>query len=183
MIDKYAEFEKSYKESVEKIKEYETNIDMSKYTKWLMTTDINPYSFLDDGYAGMTSSAEGMSCLLDTIHHALIDDGEISFIKLDRQPIIRFIHSSDFEGGKRDDFDFVKYEETQQMKLISKEVDCVVTFLDNFDEFIESIEEYETKQLKCCFINDTERLGIEQSLSHYESDPRFNKEWISEIED
>lgn len=50
-------------------------------SNWLITTDITPYAFLSEKEAQYLSNPFDTDKLLKKIHHALTDDGDISFVK------------------------------------------------------------------------------------------------------
>lgn len=54
-----------------------------RLSKWIVQHHDVSYSiFLDYRFASLTSDALGMSSLLHTIHHAMFDDGVMSFVDL-----------------------------------------------------------------------------------------------------
>ena len=60
---KFAEFEKSYNDAVESIKRYQADEDVGVLVNWMLNSDENPYSYLDDSHAHLLSTAEGFSFL------------------------------------------------------------------------------------------------------------------------
>jgi len=44
--------------------------DMSGFVEWLLVTDANPYSFLDNVWADSFSSADAFATLLSHLYHA-----------------------------------------------------------------------------------------------------------------
>jgi lysyl-tRNA synthetase class I len=52
--------------------------------------ESNPYDYLVLSDARSFDSAERFAGLLHSIHHALVDDGEISFVAVNRRPMIVF---------------------------------------------------------------------------------------------
>lgn len=54
-----------------------------RFCSWIVENHSEIYAiFLEYSYARLASDVLGMSGLLNTIHHALVDDGEISFVDL-----------------------------------------------------------------------------------------------------
>ena len=51
-------------------------------SKWMMETTYNTYSFMPQGYESYRSNPFEADSIISLIHHALIDDGEISFVKM-----------------------------------------------------------------------------------------------------
>jgi hypothetical protein len=54
--------------------------DYVALANWIVTTDINPYGWMDERWAGSTFTAEGVANLLSNLHHAMVDDGDVSFV-------------------------------------------------------------------------------------------------------
>ncbi len=52
------------------------------FARWLASTQINPFSFCPDGWGEYRESPLNFQALLHMIHHALVDDGDISFVNL-----------------------------------------------------------------------------------------------------
>jgi hypothetical protein len=77
---------------MERISAYRDDPDpeMRRLTRWLIDTDANPYGFLMWSNAAAFDNAQGFARLLDVIHHALVDDGEISFVAVQGRPMIVF---------------------------------------------------------------------------------------------
>lgn len=63
---------------------------MHKLALWMLETEHNPYGYLDQGYAKYTSTAEGFEILLSMLHHALYDDGDVTFVTVNKEPKIIF---------------------------------------------------------------------------------------------
>lgn len=177
---KFDEFFNNYTAAVNSIK-YHLECDdenVRKLVNWLMTTDINPYEFLPESYAGCFNSAEGFASLCGTIHHALVDDGAIEFIKVNDEPRIAFIErwTSDFE-----DLVLTKQElEWKRDGFGCRTITYKITFLSGVDEFITEMETYTVNHLKKSFMWDY-RKDPEYAVEHYSSKyPRFQQSWIDE---
>ena len=82
----------TFEHSLEQIERYRNsdNEDMRLIANWLMDTEANPYSILQPGYVRALDTAEGFAGLLQIIHHALVDDGEITFVAVNGRPMIAF---------------------------------------------------------------------------------------------
>lgn len=92
--EKFAEFEESCKNAIKQIEvflepgKYEPHMD--KLVKWMLTSDTNPYEYLPAALAGSLYSAQGFASLCSRLHHAIYDDGEVTFITVDGNPRIAF---------------------------------------------------------------------------------------------
>lgn len=84
-------YEKTHKAALANIERHLTNENsMQPLVAWMLSTEIDPYVYLPEGVASNTDSSTGFSNLLNLIHHALYDDGEITFATLNGQPRIAF---------------------------------------------------------------------------------------------
>lgn len=152
--------------------------EADRFCQWLIKTDINPYSlFFDSGSAAACLSLEGLYGVCLGIRHALLDDGAISFLAVNDEPVIVMVHPSDFESRDafltfirdHDEKDVLRGETTYQI-------------LDIFpDEFIAARERYETGRIKSCFLSDAEIHGLDFSVAQYKQKPRFDSKWIEEF--
>lgn len=94
METKLQEFQKSFDDSIAVIKAhaepglYEPHMD--GLVRWMLTTKANPYGYIPSA-ANSFSSADSFAGLLHMIHHALYDDGDITFVSVDGEPRIVFV--------------------------------------------------------------------------------------------
>lgn len=181
MTNKFEAFQKNYDEAVETIKRF---LEPSKYepqmnglVKWMMETDANPYSYLPHGWAGATGSAEGFAGLLHTIHHALYDDGDITFVTVNEEPRIVFVW--------RHEDNFRNYVLSEQEKDLEKRwsSEYRIEVLDiKPDEFGPLYDAYYVKEIKHWFMDDAEVHGVEYVVKHYQKYKLFDPAWIVEFE-
>ena len=165
MNDRYKSFEKVYLDSIETIKRYcdDENQEMRHIANWLMDTNGNPYSiFFDCDDASRMSCAEGMAELLHKIHHAMIDDGDITFRVIGGFPQITF--------------DCVD-EQTSSYP-------CKI--LDNAFEFTEAFDKQRKRHLKKCFLLDYKKSGfdpliVESYSKREEYSDIFDPLWVNEF--
>lgn len=83
-------WKKSFEESISSIEnaitvrpdDYQDLIDFRTLSKWLLDTSLNPYSFMPHGYQSYRYQPYTTDSLLSLLHHALLDDGEVSFVKM-----------------------------------------------------------------------------------------------------
>ena len=63
---------------------------MHELALWLLETEHNPYAYLDHNYAMYMSDAIGFDMILSMLHHALYDDGDVTFVTVNNKPRIVF---------------------------------------------------------------------------------------------
>lgn len=166
--------EENYKKAVEHINRCLTDDkypELQAITKLFMKTDVNPYGFLPEHFADGFDTAGGMSSLLGAIHHALYDDGDISFPLVNGEPRIVFLHPyEDFYE------DFVLTETEKHLKKNYGSEYTVEKCSDVFD-FIEKFETFNSKEVKRWFIEDAARHSVEFAIEHYSDYARFDPDW------
>ena len=188
--ERFDTFQQSYDEAVAGIrslleteKEYEK--DVSTLIKWMMETDINLYSFLPANWVGCLTDAVSFYALCCYIHHAMVDDGYIDFIKVNDSPRITFIERCDIDDKLYDDYvNTVLSGQERDWKKNgfgphNKKMEYTITYFNNVNEFITAIEEYEINQLKKWVIAAMRRKNLEE-LNHYRENPRFKEEWVKD---
>jgi hypothetical protein len=177
-MTKFEIYKKVYEEAVENIKRFiDEPSDMNELAAWLMTTDANPYSYLEQGYAGMMSTAEGCAGLLETIHHAVYDDGDITFVTVDDEPRIVFAHKHDDNFRK-----LVLYVQEQEIekRLIfgkTKQYEIEILYIKPND-FPKIYNAYQVKNLQRCFSCDAGRNGIDFAVGLYRKYACFREDWV-----
>lgn len=87
---KLQEYRDSFDTAITNIKSYleptKDEPQMHELALWMLETEHNPYGYLDQSCAYYTRTAEGFETLLHLIHHALYDDGDITFITVNQEP-------------------------------------------------------------------------------------------------
>jgi hypothetical protein len=176
-------FNKAHQEALDDIqhllsstKEYDA--EFVHLAKWLFETDLNPYSILPDHWANAMDTSVGFAGLLRHIHHAMVDDGDICFPQLYREPTIRFI--SKHELSEKSVVDFVS-----GTILNFHSANTIVSdlkFLNSAYEFTVAADQYHLKWLKKCFVGDAKRHGIEFAVKHYTTYPAFDPTWVNLVE-
>lgn len=176
---RFEEFERGYQEALASIERYRTAGDeMSVLVDWLLNTDCNPYGFLSEGWAGNLSSAQGFSGFLSCLHHALYDDGDVTFVRVRGEPRIVFVWSQ--EENFRD---LVLSNQEKQMEVrMGKKIDVEVMDCSPAD-FGRLYDEYNIRSLQKCFSVDAGRLGIDFAVKHYSEYECFDESWIDTCND
>lgn len=183
---RFKKIEENYKSSLEHINKCLVDTkypELQALTKLFLETDVNPYSFLPEYFAPAFDTAGGLSSLLGTIHHALYDDGDISFPVVNGEPRIVFanLQDSDYEDAVLNETERYFKKERGNRYVIGQCKDTL-DFTKRFDSF-------HSKQVKNWFIDTAARFGVEFSVKHYcHSYSQFDPEWefdesiLSEIE-
>lgn len=167
-------FEQNHLEHMEKIKKYLTSSEpeMMAFTKFLLETPANPYAILPEHWAGCTESSSGMRSLLNHIHHALFDDGEISFPIVNGEPKIVFVYSND------DDYENYALNWTQQHFRDTRGVTYDIEQCQDVFDFIVKCNEYYRMDVLRCFVTDAAMRGITFAVNHYGSNyANFDPDW------
>jgi hypothetical protein len=108
---------------------------MRRLSRWLMKEQANSYSFLQGDEARAYSSADHFAGLLKTIHHALFDDGEITFVAVNGRPMIVF--------ADRTEVDNVELRNSTELLLANRRgVERKYEQIGGVDAFIERREQY-----------------------------------------
>lgn len=135
---------------------------MDGLVRWMLTTDASPYDYLDDGWHNSEYSSAAFESLLQTIRHALYDDGDITFITIDTMPKIVFIDRHDLETVRPEWF-------TKNLQILSISP----------NEFGPLFDVWFSSKLKKCFMADARR-GIAWTVKHYSRYQLWNPEWENE---
>jgi len=80
---------KSFNKAVNSIESYLTpefddkdSKEFSILAKWLIDNPHDPYDYMTNGYHNYRSNPFETNATLSTLHHALVDDGDISFVTM-----------------------------------------------------------------------------------------------------
>lgn len=180
-MKKFEIFKKNYDEAIETINGFlEGPESMTELTKWLMTTDANPYSYLDHTWAGMSQTAEGMASLLNYIHHAVVDDGDITFVEVNGEPRIVFAHPSDDYFR---DVVLTSQEKQFEESRILRGMDRIdIHVLDiKPNDFGKVYDEYHKEQVKWWFMRDAKYHSVEFAKEHYKEYNCWDEAWVEEF--
>ena len=169
----------NYQQAVSDIKVYQKNSDpdMQALTLLLLETDANPYSFLPDSWAARFNTADGFASLLHHIHHALYDDGEISFPVIGGEPKISFI------GPYEQDYaSLILKEHGYNRSALRYSHDPEIVMCSDALDFVLKFKEYHKNILKHWFTNDVRAHGVEFAVRHYSKYKNFDPAWALESE-
>jgi hypothetical protein len=165
-------FKNTHDEAIETIKRFmDEPSSMNELVKWLLTTDASPYGYLTEDCRGMTSSAESFAQLLHAIHHAVEDDGEITFVTVKGQPRIVF-------ANRYDEYFMGVVLDSSEKDLNYHDKVEVLDITPN--EFGRVYDEYIAQRTKKCFLFDAARHSLEFAISNYKHYSCWNDSWVEE---
>lgn len=166
---KIDEYRNKFEEAIAEI-ELAMNTDNSiqPLVRWLMCSEASPYSYLPRSRAGLTHTAEGMLDLINEIHHAVYDDGDIAFALFNGCPVIIFAcqHEADFTDK------VVKAFSHANDRRKSYTVEVVE---DSISEFVDRLQDYFEKEMRRHFITTTSIYGVEFAKYLYSEYSGYDK--------
>ena len=170
---RFIKFKKVYDEALACIEQYRSNDsepEMQALTKWLLETDRNSYGFLIRN-GGALSSAESFSSLLNYIHHAIYDDGDITFATVNGEPRIVFSeYDDDFRDHALSEIE-LEYDNNATGSYEIKKLK------DGF-EFINTFDTYDKARARRNFEYDILTIGIDSAIEKHKDHKNFCAEWI-----
>jgi len=182
---KYQKFQKSYDEAINTIEllliPTPDEKSMDGLVRWMLETDANPHGFLPEGWGGSLSTAEGFAGLLNHLHHALYDDGDVTFVTVDDQPRIVFAHRFDEFFRERVLTEQEISLERDNARQPRWKLEYKIEVLDiNPSEFGPLYDQHHTAWLRECFLGDSRHGDIEYNANHYRKYKQWNESWIEE---
>lgn len=115
-------------------------------------------------------------------HHAIYDDGDITFVAVNDEPRIVFAHR--FDDDFRDSClsETEKYIEKRNFEL-GRDRSYEIKVLDiKPNEFGSLYDAFQREDIKRCFLNDAETHDVEFAVKHYRQYNCFCEEWINEVD-
>lgn len=186
----FERFRTAYEGAVDEIKRYLEDTTglpapMDGLARWLLETDVNPYGFLPPEWAGATGSAQGFLGLLDHLHHALYDDGDVTFCMVNDEPRIVFAHHLDDhfrERALRADELRMSYKVHRHPTRPDWSPQYVVRVLDTLrpNEFGPLYDQYHASWLRACYLAECRARGLEWPTHHYRTYRQWDDEWIEQ---
>jgi hypothetical protein len=153
------------------------DFSMVALVKWMLETTSNPYAYVP-GRAGLLSSAVGFESLINELHHALYDDGDMEFVSVNGEPRIVFAWRFD------DNFTDRCLTDTERMMAAQHGTTYEVNVLDiTPEEFTQMYDAFESEHLKKCYVHDAARHGVAFADSHYKVYTCWTPQWKDELAD
>lgn len=189
---KFKQLDKLHQNAMRFIKEALTEDckwrDVRGIVRWLLTTDANPYSYMQEPWSRKIFSAEGLETLIHHIRHAIYDDGDCTIVTVNDAPRIVFHnkHEPNFkelvlsEFEKRLIIDCKPLRDVLNMEGEQYEIKILDIDINDFGKHYDAW--YET-DLKRCFMLDAEYHGTEFAIKHYSEYQLFKPEWAMELKE
>lgn len=166
---KINEYRKNFEGAIAEIElAMNTANSIQSLVRWLMGSEVSPYSYLPRSRAGLTNTAEGMLDLINEIHHAVYDDGDITFVLFNDRPVIIFAyqHEADFTDKVVKAFSHT----SDRCKSYTVEV-----LGDSIQEFVDRLQDYHEKEMRRHFITTTSMYGVEFAKNLYSEYSGYDK--------
>lgn len=178
-MSRFQKFDNVYQEAIKTIEHFLDTKDskgIDVLAKWMMETDANPYAYLPESWAGAVGSAEMFASLLHHIHHAVHDDGEITFVTVNNEPRIIFVYPENDEMLKK----YALSETEQDIASRRGSFKYDVKVLDiTPGEFGALYDEYQRTDLMRCFSIDAGSHGLEVAMDWYKKYHCFSEDWAT----
>jgi hypothetical protein len=180
-VNKFDEFQKTYDQAIKTIRTFQTPGEheeppMDGLVNWMLETDANPASFLPRGWSFSLRTAEGFAEILQTIHHALYDDGDITFVAVDGEPRITFVDRYDDKFREN-----ILYPSEINFEKLGKVREYDIQILDiEPNEFGSLYDMYQKKYIKSCFFRDASYQDVNWVAGLYREYKCWDENWINE---
>lgn len=175
-FNRLEDFDESIKDSYQRMEGYlNAGDEFSEFVNFLITTQELPHSFIVEEHAHRMMQLESFVTFLDIIYHAVYDDGDITFVKINNKPRMAFLDSSnqDLRSYVMDSME--KYLEDRGKNYEIEILDCTLS------EFADMVNESHRKHIKRCFISDAKRMGVNVARNYYLEYDCFDEKWCMEI--
>ena len=130
MEKKFAAFEEDFRKKMETLRAaLDGNDDVALLMRWIMTSDMNPFSYLPSAWAQLTHTGDGTHLLLCEIHHALMDDGDITFLVVNNAPCISFRDKHEAIQYYDADYETCSYSKLRTAEVMERDVPAFVARL------------------------------------------------------
>ena len=147
-------------------KSIEDNSEFGRLSLHLFVTERCSKSIVNRDYDKYNASS--FSCVLHDIHHALYDDGEITFYLVDDEPRLSCGYDFELKDCLSDD-----------EKRSGEQYNCEILNKITIDDWIKISEDYYVKEIKSNFLLDYQ-LNPEL-IKWYEKYKCFDLKWLEEI--
>ena len=161
-------FKQLHQDAMDTIQHYLFVPEMQELVDWLLTTDANPYGFLPVGWQDSYTSAVHFASLLNNIHHAVVDDGEMIFVSVQGEPRILFVDrwATDIRTLAMTQAEQVNDTRRAEHGLSRYSVEILDITANEFGKHYDA---YYVAQIKRWFLRDTRKYLVEAMEDVYSS--------------
>jgi len=145
--------------------------ELAALTAYLMETDANPYGFMPKGWEGAAQTSTGFAAFLGVLHHALYDDGDISFPIVNGGPRIAFVWQREHNYAE------LVLSDTEKSFRREHGSTYEITFAAGALDFIERHRKHHSKEVREWFIEDAARHSVGFAVSVYQKYANFSWGW------
>lgn len=179
-MKRFETFQKRYDRAIAEIQGFlnDTRDPMSPLAHWMMETDVNPYGFLPENWAGHSESVEGFSSLLRLISHALHDDGDMTFVSVNGKPRIVFENRWDIATNHKLALSSIERNTEERIGWDRYTVEILDIKPEEFGPLVDA---HEQKELRRYFMNDAEMFGLNDAVERHGNRKLWNPDWIEEF--
>ena len=185
MNNKFDAWNAAHSAAIARINEYlkpnkHHAVQMNDLVEWMINTDINPFAYLPAKWASSVDTATGFVALLDHIHHALYDDGDITFVTVNDEP--RIVFANQYANNFNDDVITTNDRAIAERRgIITGDSSINIVVLDiTPGEFGPLREKYDIAMMKRAFAFEAARRGVDFAVSSASVSKLFNPAWIEE---
>lgn len=176
-LEQMEEHFQTAKQHVYNIKNNTPKNDADTLCHWILNTPYNLNElFCDHREQKSLTSINSLSLLCFLISHALIDDGEIQFVEINKIPCIIFAEEHQFHNKE----DYLKFIIEIYKKTHGKEIEQIKIIKNNVNTFIKKYEKTKDNQLKEMFLSEAVVWGKEKAVKEFEKYFNFDSNWINE---
>lgn len=150
--------------------------ELTDFFNWLNTTEVNPFFFLPKHHAYAFDTAEGFEELLNEIHHAVIDDGEICMVKTFLG--YRIIFQDPYEENFKEVVYNLTFPTKTPMTPPLEEFKFELFNKSRIHEWGQLMEEEFIKMIKSAFAMDVVKYGEKHAVENYRNYSSFDENWL-----
>lgn len=162
--------EENHLSCIKEIKKYlnSQKKDIAFLTKYLLSTELNPYVFLEKKWADNFYSSSGFLSFLQEIEKSIYYSKEICFPIIDGVPKIIFKNQKNFDS--------TKYQE----EIGDTDLNKKIFFLEKIEDFIYEHSCHQLQIAKEHFFHQSQIYGLEKTIQEFKEKDFFDNTWIEE---
>lgn len=170
-LEKMEEVHRKALDSIDRCLKDHSKPELQVLAQFLLETEENPYGFLQEHWAPALSTSTGFDSLLCHIHHALYDDGEISFPIVNGRPRIAFVWKNE------DNYADYVLSETERGMRDRHGSEYRIEHCNDVYDFINRFNEAYRKDIRNHYIQTAARFGFQMAEDQYSNYEHFDYDW------